>query len=111
MGVTAASPANLVIGAPGIILLDSTDVGATEGNVVFRVVQTRFAPKLNGTSTMLVGTHFVQEEHGELEIGTPEVSAAILGALVPGASSASTGAASAVGSPAFTASTLAAAAV
>lgn len=111
MGLTASTPANLVIGAPGTILLDSTDVGATEGNVAFRVVQTRFVPRINGVSANLVGTAYVQEEHGELEVGTPEVSTALLAAEVPGSASASTGAATAVGSPAFTASTLAAAAV
>lgn len=109
MGVTASSPANLVIGAPGIILLNNTDVGATEGNVIFRVVQTRFVPRLNGVSANLVGTHYVQEEHGELEVGTPEMSAAILAVLNPGSTSASTGVATAVGSPAWAATTLAAA--
>lgn len=111
MGLTSATPANLVIGAPGIVLLNSTDVGATEGNVVFRVVQGRFVPRINGVSANLVGTHYVQEEHGELEVGTPEMSAAILAALNPGSTSASTGAATAVGSPVWAATTLAAAVV
>lgn len=111
MGLTASTPANLVIGAPGIVLLDSTDVGATEGNTVFRVAQTRFVPRINGVSANLVGTHYVQEEHGELEVGTPEMSTALIAAMIPNSSSASTGAATAVGSPTFTASTLAAAAV
>jgi hypothetical protein len=74
----SSTPANLVIGAPGIVLLDSTDVGATEGNVVFRVAQTRFIPRVNGVSANLVGTAYIQEEHGELEVGTPEMSTALL---------------------------------
>lgn len=110
MGVTAATPANMVIGAPGIVLLDSTDVGATDGNTVFRVAQTKFIPKPNGVSANLVGTAYIQDEHGELEVGTPEISTAVLAALIPGSTSASTGAASVLGSPPFTASTLAAAA-
>lgn len=111
MGVTASTPANLVIGAPGIILLDNTDVGASEGNVAYRVAQTRFVPTLNGVSAPLVGTAYVQEEHGELEIGTPEVSTALIAAMIPGSVSASTGAATAVGVPAWAATTLAAAVV
>lgn len=111
MPPTASTPANLVIGAPGIILLDNTDVGATDGNVVFRVAQTRFVPSLNGVSAPLVGTAYIQEEHGELEVGTPEVSAALIGAMIPGSGSASTGAATAVGSPVWAATTLAAAVV
>lgn len=110
MGLTANTPANLVIGAPGIVLLDNADVGATEGNVVFRVVQGRFVPRLNGVSANLVGTAYIQEEHGELEVGTPEVSNPLIAAMVPGSVNASTGAATVMGSPVFTATTLAAAA-
>jgi hypothetical protein len=86
-----------VIGAPGTVLLDSTDVGATTGSVTFRVVQTRFAPDINGITQPLAETYTVTNEHGELEVATAELSAAAIGANIPGSISTSTGVASAVG--------------
>lgn len=109
MGATSATPANLVIGVPGIVLVNNTDIGATEGNTVFRVAQTLFSPRLNGQTGVLLGTDYKQSEHAELEVGIPEVSAAVIAALAPGSTSASTGAATALGSPAWAATTLAAA--
>lgn len=109
MGVTASTPANLVIGAPGYILIAGADIGATEGNVVYRVTQTLFTPKLNGLVAPLAETDFVQQEVGQLEVGVPEASAAVLAIVVPGSVSATAGA-GVQGSPTYTASTTAAAA-
>lgn len=109
MGTTAATPANLLIGAPGIVLLNNADIGATEGNTVFRVTQNLFSPRLNGLIGVLMGTDYKQSEMAELEVGVPEVSAAAIAALMPGSVSASVGAATAVGSPVWAATTLAAA--
>jgi len=57
MGVTASTPANLVIGA-GNVLIDDEDVGATTGNNTFTITQTIFEPELNGIPGKLVGTQY-----------------------------------------------------
>lgn len=110
MPAGASTPANLVIGAPGNFLVDGADVGALEGNVVFRIVQNKFTPRINGVRGFLLGTSFVQDEHGEMEVGLPEVSTTVIGLLVPGAAS-SVLTAGVTGSPPFTATTMAVAAV
>lgn len=110
MGFTSASPANIVIGAPGVLLLGGTDIGATTGAITYRVVQKLYAPQINGVVGTLGGTDFVQSEMGELEVAAPEMSAAVMAAQVPGSTSATDGN-GVQGSPTYTASTTAAAAV
>lgn len=110
MGATSTTPANLVIGAPGVVLLGSTDVGAVIGTVTYRVVQNLFTPKINGLPGPLAQTDFVQSEMGQMELAIPEASSAVLAQQVPGSGNASIGN-GVQGSPTYTASTLAAAAV
>jgi hypothetical protein len=83
MGVTASTPANLVIGA-GNVLIDSSDVGATTGDNTFTIEQTIFEPELNGVPGMLVGTQYKTREEAILGCSLPEVSAEILALLWPG---------------------------
>lgn len=109
MGVTSATPANLVIGA-GDVYVDGTDVGATDGNNIFRVTQTRFVPQINGVSENLLGTDYIQRETAEMEVSIPEIAPTQLGFLVP-ASASATATNGVQGSPPYTASTLAAATV
>lgn len=110
MGATSATPANIVIGAPGVLLLGTTDVGATTGPITYRVTQKLYAPKINGLVATLAGTDFVTEEMAQLDVAAPEMSAAVMAAQVPGSTSATT-TNGVQGSPPFTASTLAAATV
>lgn len=110
MGVTSATPANLVIGAPGVVLLAGTDVGSTIGVVTYRVTQQLYTPKLNGIPGNLAQTDYVQSEMGQMELAMPEASAAVVAVQVPGSVSATAGA-GVQGSPTYTASTMAAAAV
>lgn len=87
MGVTASTPANLVIGA-GNVLVDTTDQGATADDNTFRIEQELFAPdNLNGVPGLLVGTHYKTREEAILEATMPEVSAANLALLWPGSDS------------------------
>lgn len=89
MGVTASTPANLVVGA-GDVQVDGADVGATADDNVFRIEQTIFEPdNLNGVPGMLLGTQYKTREVAILECSMPEVSAATLALLWPG--SAATG--------------------
>lgn len=90
--------------------VDGTDVGATEGNNVFTVTQTLYTPAINGVVAPLWGTDYVTKEMASMEAGLPEISAADLALLVPGAVSATT-TNGVQGSPVYTASTTAAAAL
>lgn len=88
MGVTAATPANLVVGA-GNVLVDLADVGATADDNVFRIEQQIFEPdNLNGIPGMLLGTQYKTREEAILEASMPEVSAATLALLWPGSATA-----------------------
>jgi hypothetical protein len=87
MGVTADTPANLVVGA-GDVLVDSSDVGATADNNVFRIEETIFEPdNLNGVPGMLVGTQYKTREDAILECTLPEVSADQIPLIWPGSES------------------------
>ena len=82
MGVTADTPANIVIGA-GDVYVDGAIVGATMENNVFRVVREMFQPDLNGVPGPLEGTDYIQSETVELEVTIPELSADVLELLIP----------------------------
>jgi hypothetical protein len=90
VGITATTPDNLVIGA-GDVKVDTADVGATEGDNVFRIEQDIFTPDdLNGIPGTLLGTHYKITEDGILEASMPEVSAANLALVWPGSRSTTT---------------------
>lgn len=90
MGVTASTPANLVIGA-GNVLVDGTDQGATADDNTYRIEQELFAPdNLNGVPGLLIGTHYKTRESAILEATLPEVSAQNLALLWPGSTSTGT---------------------
>lgn len=87
MGVTVSTPGNLVVGA-GDVLVDSTDVGATADDNVFRVEEEIFEPdNLNGVPGMLVGTQYKTREEAILECTLPEISADQIPLIWPGAES------------------------
>lgn len=87
MGVTAQTPANLVVGA-GDVLVDLADVGATADDNVYRIEQEIFEPdNLNGVPGMLMGTQYKTREEAILEATMPEVSAEQLALLWPGSAS------------------------
>lgn len=91
MGVTAQTPANLVIGA-GDVLVDAADQGVTADDNTYRVEQEIFTPdNLNGVPGELVDTHYKTKEQAILEVTWPEVSAATLGLMWPGSQSATVG--------------------
>lgn len=91
MGVTAQTPANLVIGA-GDVLVDGTDQGVTADDNTYRVEQEIFTPdNLNGVPGSLVDTHYKTREAAILEVTWPEVSAATLALMWPGSQSATVG--------------------
>lgn len=84
MGATAATPANLVVGA-GNVLVDDEDVGVTADDNVFRVEEEIFEPdNLNGVPGALVGTQYITKQEAILEASMPEVSAETLALLWPG---------------------------
>lgn len=87
MGITASTPANLVIGA-GDVLLDDADLGATKDSNAFRIEQEYAVPELNGVPGELKGTHHKVRETAFLEASVPELSATIMAALWPGSQSA-----------------------
>jgi hypothetical protein len=91
MGVTADTPANLVIGA-GDVLVDTTSQGVTADDNVYRIEQEIFTPdNLNGVPGALVDTHYKTREEAILEVTWPEVSAASLALMWPGSDSAVVG--------------------
>jgi hypothetical protein len=87
MAVTAATPANLVVGA-GDVKVDSQDVGATVDDNTFRVEEEIFEPdNLNGVPGMLVGTQYKTREEAILEASFPEISADQIPLIWPGSES------------------------
>lgn len=91
MGLTAQTPANLVIGA-GDVLADDDDKGVTADDNVYRIEQEIFTPdNLNGAPGALVGTHYKTREEAILEVTWPEISAETLGLMWPGSDSATVG--------------------
>lgn len=90
MAVSAATPANLVVGA-GDIYIDDAAGGATTGNNQYTVEQEWFVPQLNGVKGALVGTDYKIREEAFLEFGLAEINATTIGYLIPGSSSATVG--------------------
>lgn len=87
MGVTAQTPANLVIGA-GDVLVDTTDQGVTADDNTYRIEQEIFAPdNLNGVPGELVSTHYKVREQAILEVTWPEISATTAELMWPGSNS------------------------
>lgn len=88
MGVTASTPANLVVGA-GNVLVDSADVGATADDNTYTIEQEIFEPdNLNGVPGALVGTQYKTREEAILAASMPEVAAETLALLWPGSAEA-----------------------
>lgn len=84
MGLRAATPANLVIGA-GDVEVDDEDKGVTADDNVFRVEQEIFEPdNLNGVPGALVDTAYKVREEAVLEVTWPEVAADTVGLMWPG---------------------------
>lgn len=91
MGVTATTPANLVVGA-GEVTVDDANQGATADDNTFTINQEIFEPdNLNGVPGMLVGTQYKRREEAVLAATMPEISAAVLALLWAGSESATVG--------------------
>jgi len=85
MGVSSSTPAALVVGA-GELSVDSGSAGATADDNTFTINQTIFEPdNLNGVPGALVGTQYKTREEAVLSSSMPEVSAAVIARLWPGA--------------------------
>lgn len=84
MGVTATTAEEIFIGA-GDVFVDDAPVGATMDNNVFRVVQEKGTPDLNGVPGPLLGLDFIESETAELEVTLPELGADKLAMSIPGA--------------------------
>jgi hypothetical protein len=84
MPVTAQTAQEIFIGA-GDVYVDDNLVGATMDNNLFRVVQEKGTPDLNGVPGPLEGLDYISSETAELEVTVPELSADKLGYAVPGA--------------------------
>jgi hypothetical protein len=87
MAVSAATPANLVVGA-GDIYIDTAAGGATTGSNNYTVEQEWFVPQLNGVKGALVGTDYKIREEAFLEFGLAEINGTTIGYLIPGSNSA-----------------------
>lgn len=87
MAISAATPANLVVGA-GDIHIDAVAGGATTGSNSYVVEQEFFVPQLNGAKGALVGTDYKVREEAFLEFGLAEINATTFGYMIPGSSSA-----------------------
>jgi hypothetical protein len=91
MGATAATPANLVIGA-GDVQADGDDFGVTADDNTFRIEQEIFTPdNLNGVPGALVGTHYKVREEAILEVTVPEVNADTIALQWPGSQAGTVG--------------------
>ena len=83
MAVTAATPANLVVGA-GDVYLDGAVLGASIDDNAFRIEREYFTPELNGVKGFLMGTTYIDRSEAVLEASIPEISATIMEAMLPG---------------------------
>ena len=90
MAVTAATPANLVVGA-GDIYIDAAAGGATTGSNNYTVEQAWFVLELNGVKGALVGTDYKIREEAFLEFGLAEHTAATYALMIPGSTSTTVG--------------------
>lgn len=90
MAVTAATPANLVVGA-GDIFIDASAGGATTGSNNYVVEQDWFVPQLNGVKGALVGTDYKIREEAFLEFGLAEINATTIGYMIPGSTATTVG--------------------
>jgi hypothetical protein len=86
MPVTATTSEEIVVGA-GELWKDGAPVGATQDDTVFRLNFEWFVPDLNSVAGPLMGTDYLVSETAEIEASIPEISAANLALLVPGATS------------------------
>lgn len=84
MAYTAQTPENIVVGA-GNVLVDTVDVGATSGDNGFQINETMFEPQINGAPGALIGTQYITAQDCVLTAGVPEVDAASVARLWPGA--------------------------
>ncbi|HEY6568546.1 MAG TPA: hypothetical protein VI341_13605 [Actinomycetota bacterium] len=83
MPVTAATPANLLVGA-GDVYVDGAVLGASIDDNAFRIERDYFTPELNGVKGMLRGTTYIDRSEAVLECSIPEISATIMESLWPG---------------------------
>lgn len=83
MGVTAATPANLVVGA-GDVYLNDAILGASIDDNAYRIERDYFTPELNGVKGFLKGTTYIDRSEAILEASIPEMSATIMEAMLPG---------------------------
>lgn len=81
--LTATTAEEIFVGA-GELWVDDELVGATMENNVFRVVQEKGAPKLNGVPGPIKGLDYISSETAELEATIPQLSPTILGYTIPG---------------------------
>lgn len=84
MPVTAQTANEIFIGA-GDVYIDDVLAGATMENNLFRVVQEKGTPDLNGVPGPLLGLDYIQSETAELEVTMPELGADKLALAIPGA--------------------------
>ena len=82
--ITATTAEEIFVGA-GELWVDDELAGATMDNNVFRVVQEKGSPQLNGVPGPIVGLDYISSETAELETTVPELSPSILGMIIPGA--------------------------
>ena len=87
MGVTATSNQNISIGAGDLFYKDNSGVwapaGATAGDDIFDVTRTYYAPTINGLRTPLAGTDYISKELATLKCQFLEITAGLLGLLIP----------------------------
>lgn len=81
--IPATTSAETFIGA-GDLYIDDVLQGATMEDNLFRVVQEKGSPKINGTPGPIMGLDYISSETAELEATILTLSDAILGMAVPG---------------------------
>lgn len=86
MAVSSSTASNLVIGA-GDVFLDGADVGATMDANNYTIETDWYVPELNGVPGELQGTRYKNSETVRLSTSIPEITAAKLLAVWPGANS------------------------
>ena len=84
--IPATTSKETFIGA-GDFYLDGTLQGATMEDNLFRVVQEKGAPKINGTPGPVKGLDYISSETAELQVTVLTLSPAILAMAIPGSAS------------------------